>query len=94
MLILDYLPITFEASGAKCSIVINCTRLRETDIPTDGQTDRPTDMCNAICPLFLKGGGGGAEHKKREVNLGELDYLFDQFVEGNYLAKMIHWSPP
>ena len=48
LLIKDYLPTKFEASGAKPSWVISCTRLRETDIPTD--------MCNAICPSFFKGG--------------------------------------
>ena len=44
----DYLPTKFEASGAKRSGVISCTRLRATDIPTD--------MCNAICPSFFEGG--------------------------------------
>ena len=38
----DYLPTKFEASGAKRSGVISCTRLRATDIPTDRHTDRPT----------------------------------------------------
>ena len=64
LLIKDYLPTKFEASGAKRSWVISCTRLRATDIPTDRQTDRhtdrhtdiPTDMCKAICPSFFKGG--------------------------------------
>ena len=53
----DHLPTKFEVSGAMCSRVISCTRLRETDIPTDGRTDRQTDMCNATCPPFSKGGG-------------------------------------
>ena len=44
----DYLPTKFEDSGAKRSWVISCTRLRDTDIPTD--------MCNAICPSFFEGG--------------------------------------
>ena len=48
LLIKDYLPTKFGASGAKCSWVISCTRLRDTDIPTD--------TCNAICPSFLEGG--------------------------------------
>ena len=52
VLIKDYLPNKFEASGAKRSWVISCTRLRATDIPTD----IPTDMCNAICPSFFEGG--------------------------------------
>ena len=60
LLIKDYLPTKFEASGAKPSWVISCTRLRATDIPTDiptyRPTDIPTDMCNAICPSFFKGG--------------------------------------
>ena len=56
LLIKDYLPTKFEASGAKPSWVISCTRLRATDIPTDGRTNRPTDRCSAICPSFFKGG--------------------------------------
>ena len=48
LLIKDYLPTKFGASGAKRAWVISYTRLWETDIPTDGQTDRPTDMCKAI----------------------------------------------
>ena len=35
LLIKDYLRTNFEASGAKRSWVISCTRLRDTDIPTD-----------------------------------------------------------
>ena len=35
LLIKDYQPTKFEASGAKCSWVISCTRLRDTDIQTD-----------------------------------------------------------
>ena len=35
LLIKDYLPTKFEASWAKHSWVISCTRLRATDIPTD-----------------------------------------------------------
>ena len=48
LLIKDYLPTKFGVSGAKPSGVISCTRLRDTDIPTD--------MCNAICPSFFEGG--------------------------------------
>ena len=44
LLIKDYLPTKFEASGAKRSWVISCTRLRATDIPTDRPTDRHTDI--------------------------------------------------
>ena len=51
LLIKGYLPTKFEASEAKYSWVISCTRLRDTDIPTD----QPTDMCKAICPSFFKG---------------------------------------
>ena len=51
LLIKDYLPTKFEACGAKPSWVISCTRLRDTDITTDIQTD----MCKAICPSFFKG---------------------------------------
>ena len=52
LLIKDYLPTKFEAPGAKRSWVISCTRLRETNIPTD----RQTDMSKAICPSFFEGG--------------------------------------
>ena len=48
LLIKDYLPTKFGASGAKRSWVISCTRLRDTNIPTN--------MCNAICPSFFEGG--------------------------------------
>ena len=48
LLIKDYLPTKFEASGEKCSWIISCTRQRDTDI----QTDR-NDMCKAICPSFF-----------------------------------------
>ena len=56
LLIKDYLPTKFEASGAKPSSVISCTRLRETDIPTDGRTDRRT-CATQYAPPFSKGGG-------------------------------------
>ena len=59
LLIKDYLPTKFEASGAKPSWVISCTRLRETDIPTDGPTDGPTDRptcATQYAPPFSKGG--------------------------------------
>ena len=59
LLMKDYLPTKFEASGAKPSWVISCTRLRETDIPTDLQTDRPTDgHVQRNMPLLFQGGGG------------------------------------
>ena len=61
LLIKNYLPTKLEASGAKCSWVMSCTRLRETDIPTD----RQTDMCNAICPPYSRGGGG---HKNKLIS--------------------------
>ena len=64
LLVKDYLPTKFEASGAKRSWVISCTRLRDTDIPTDQPTHRPTDMCKAICPSFFKGG-----HKHVQSNM-------------------------
>ena len=49
----DYLPTKFEVSLAMCSRVISCTRLRETDIPTDRQTDRHVQR---NMPSFFKGG--------------------------------------
>jgi len=28
-------------------------KMLQTDLPTNQSTDRPTDMCKAICPLFF-----------------------------------------
>ena len=71
LLIKDYLPTKFEASGAKRSWVISCTRLRATDIltdiPTYRPTDIPTDMCNALCPSFFN--GGHKDSKRHCVNI-------------------------
>ena len=55
VLIKDYLPTKFEASWAKCFWVISCTRLRETDIPTDRPTYRPT-CATQYAPPSSKGG--------------------------------------
>ena len=55
LLIKDYLPTKFEASGANPSWVISCTRLRETHIPTDRRTDGPT-CATQYAPPFSKGG--------------------------------------
>ena len=49
------LSTKFEASGAKRSGVISCTRLRATDIPTDRHTDRPT-CATQYAPPSSKGG--------------------------------------
>ena len=70
----DYLPTKFEASGVKRSWVISCTRLRETDIPTEGPMDRLTDTCKAICPSFFKGGGH---------NYNQHDFCTDTFSKRN-----------
>ena len=51
LLIKEYLPTKFEASGAKHSWVISCTRLRDTDI----LTYRPT-CAKQYAPPFSKGG--------------------------------------
>ena len=63
LLIKDYLPTKFEASWAKHSWVMSCTRLRDTDIPTDRHTDRHTDRptyrptcAKQYAPPFSKGG--------------------------------------
>ena len=50
--------LSFEASASKRYWVISCTRLRDTDLPTYRQTDRPTDRCKAICLPYSKRGGG------------------------------------
>ena len=55
LLIKDYLPTKFEASGAKRSWVISCTKLRD----TDRHTDRPTyqlTCAKQYAPPFSKGG--------------------------------------
>ena len=49
LLIKDYLLTKFEASGAKHSGVISCTRLRAIDIPTDRHVQRNI-------PLLLRRG--------------------------------------
>ena len=49
--------------------VISCTRLRETDI----SIDRQTDMCKAICPSLLEGG-----HNKSWLIIS-FDQSHDQF---------------
>ena len=61
LLIKDYLhvhvPTKFEASWAKHSWVIRCTRLRDTDILTDRHVQSNMHL------LFQMGGGGGGGHK-------------------------------
>ena len=53
LLIKDYLPTKFEASGGKVFLIYHWARLRETDIPTDGTTDRHVQR---NMPSFFKGG--------------------------------------
>ena len=50
----DYLPTKFQASEAKRSSVISCTRLRATDIPTYIPTYRPTGA-KQYALLFQRG---------------------------------------
>ena len=76
LLIKDYLPTKFEASGAKNSWVISCTRLRDTDRHNYRPTDIPTDMCKAICPSFFK--GGQKYHSKSEARAAILIFRFTQ----------------
>ena len=67
VLIKDYLPTKFEASGANPSWVISCTRLRETDIPTDRQTDGQTDgHVQRNMPVLSKG-----RHKYSDEHINE-----------------------
>ena len=91
LLIKDYLPTKFEASGAKHSWVISCTRLRDTDIPTYRPTDRPTCAKQYAQP-FSKGGGG-------IINRGHLhikDYLptkFEAFgAKHSWVISCTRWS--
>ena len=61
LLIKDYQPTKFEASWAKHSWVISCTRLRDTDIPTNRHTDRHVQSNMPLlfqrgAPPFSKGG--------------------------------------
>ena len=62
----DYLPTKFEAFGAKRYWIISCTRLRDTDIPTDRHTDR---QVQSNMPSFLKGGGGHKNGRKHMESL-------------------------
>ena len=66
LLLYDYLPTKIEDPGAKRSWVISCTRLRETDRPTDRQAD---GHVQSNMPLFLQRGGGGGGHKHTFVKL-------------------------
>ena len=53
----DYLPTKFEVSGAMCSRVISCTRLKG-DRHTERRTYRQTDRhVQRNMPFFFKGGG-------------------------------------
>ena len=61
----DYLPTKFEASGAKRSGVISCTRLRATDIPTDRHVQRNM-------PLLLRKGWGARKKHDRPNNAGNV----------------------
>jgi len=44
----------YEEGRSRWSGVID--RKRKSYRQTDRQTNQPTDMCKAICPLFFKGG--------------------------------------
>ena len=57
LLIQDYLPTTFEASGAKHSWVISCTTFMDINHPTDRLTDQHTDrhMQSNMPLLFQRG---------------------------------------
>ena len=55
LLMKDYLPTKFEASWAKPSWVISCTRLGATDIPTDLPTYRPTGSTQYAPPFWKRG---------------------------------------
>ena len=75
VLIKDYPPTKFEASGAKCSWVISCTSLRETDIPTDRHTDQRT-CAMQYALLFQRG------------HLYDKTHSFCKFLAGDfYWAK-------
>ena len=55
LLIKDYLPTKFGASGAKHSWVIGCTKLRDTDIPTDRHADRHVQRNMPQASFFERG---------------------------------------
>ena len=55
LLIKDYLPTKFEASWAKHSWVISCTRLRDTDILIDRPTYQPTHAKQYAFPFSKEG---------------------------------------
>ena len=99
LLIKDYLPTKFEASGAKRSWVISCTRLRDTVIPTYRPTDIPTAMCKPICLSFFDGG-------HNESNITHVPEVSVSLVGKNVLdprilrtaefcpSKKGHWHSP
>ena len=66
LLIKVYLPTKFEAFGTKRSWVISCTRLRDTDIPTDRYTDRQTYR-PACATQYAPPSSKGA-YNKREIH--------------------------
>ena len=81
LLIKDYLPTKFEAFGAECSWVISCTRLKDTDIPTD--------MCNAICPSFQ----GGHKHQVWPWPMTPKLHVVDIKSDGWYTTYLIGLVP-
>ena len=88
LLIKDYLPTNFEASGAKPSWVISCTRLRETDIPTDGRMDRLT-CATQYAPPFSKGGIIKIPNMKYFVTFHTTDHAFHIFLFRTELCHLI-----
>ena len=86
LLIKDYLPTKFGASGVKRSWVISCTRLRDTDIPTD--------MCNAICPSFFEGGHkyDGSLDKKRSGQIQYWQYITEHTYTIYHNDSHLHQS--
>ena len=85
----DYLPTNFEASWAKRSGVISCTRLRANDIPTDIPTYRPTDMCNAICPSFFEGGQNKYINLKNKRPKGSQAWTWVPYLEMEHTLIII-----
>ena len=98
LLIKDYLPTKFEASGAKRSWVISCTRLRDTDIQTDWPTDRHV-QCNM--PLLLWRGALtidlltwlsiGIIYSSRTIYLPSLKLLGQSVLELSVAQGEVDW---
>ena len=78
-------------------LLIGNKKRLQTDRQTD-QTDQPTNMCKAICPLFIKGGGitinvqrKGQYHSGSKVQQNIPAILHSYLLR--YTAKKVAYNP-